>query len=438
MQLLIAFGHTAAPHDASFDAGASLQAEQDVGGISVAQRALRSAQLAGVTDVVAFVASARLIASLERDAIIATMRCRFVHLPELHLDRLDSTMWAETPGLNEEFLVLPGDRVITPALVRELIASKRALTLRSPRGEALGARLTAGHLEAIEAEGDLEALFDRLHIDSSVNNSPELLRVRSAQDARLAKRALMKTLRKPLTRNGDGLTAFLINRPISLSLTRVLLHTPATPNAVTFFNLLVGVYAGYLLSQGEVLTIALGALLMQVVSILDGVDGELARMKLLQSPIGAWFDSVSDDVIRVATIMGLGLGCYALSPDPSYLWASALGTLAILSTVFTLYRDLQGEANVSLNSAKWFFEEEGRRPGAWQNLLTLIGYILKRDTYTLALMALAAVGLPQLSFVSMLVGIAIITVTHFLQKASRALNPAEQESGALADEMSRA
>lgn len=432
MQIILALG-TSQDHTAQGELPGGL----DVGGLTLAQRALRSAQLAGVTHAIILTEDGELPRVLQRDHIINKMTCQVIAAPNAALDTLNSAWLTDLPGLQEEFILATGDRVLTPSLLGELVQATKAVVMHDAHGEAIAARLTPGHLEAIDVCGSLDELGEALHIAHRTIKSPELMHVRTPEQALSAKRALLKTLRKPLTRNGDGLTAFLINRPISLSISKILLKTPATPNHVTFFNLLLGIYAGFMLASGEAMGIAIGALLMQMVSIFDGIDGELARMKLLQSPIGAWFDTVSDDVVRIATIVGLGVSCYKISPDPVYLWAMAAGCIAILSTVFTLYRDLMQDANVSLNSAKWFFEEEGRKPGMWQSFLVLSSFILKRDTYTLVLMVLAAIGLPQLALFSMIVGICIISSTHFIQKFVRLLKGREDEN-ALAEEMSRA
>lgn len=405
----------------------------DVGGLLLTQRALRSAALAGATHATVLLpATHELSQKLQRDHVLEPMQLAFVGEEPLALDGLRASALLDLPGLQEEFILLPGDRVLTPALLKDLSKRPGAAALLDESEQVIAARLTPGHLEAASHDElcDVTGLIDSLHITRrSVSNKPELMQVRREQDARVAREALLKTLRKPLTRNGDGLTAYLINRPISLTLSRQLLKVPVTPNHVTFFNLLLGIYAGYMLASGNFTGIAIGAFLMQVVSIFDGIDGELARMKLLQSPFGAWFDVVSDDVVRVATIAGLGISCYKMNPDPAYIWAVVGGTIAILSTVFTLYRDLRQETNASLNSVKWFFEEEGRKPGAWQTFLVILSFFLKRDTYTLVLMAIAAVGFPQLALFVMVFGIAIITSTHFIQKLVRVLKGQQAPEG---------
>src|SRR5690606_18321905 len=61
--------------------------------------------------------------------------------------------------------------------------------------------------------------------------------VSDGQTARAAERALFRSLRKP----EDGWTSRALNRPISLSLSRLLVKTPLTPNQVSLGILAVGI-----------------------------------------------------------------------------------------------------------------------------------------------------------------------------------------------------
>jgi len=57
----------------------------------------------------------------------------------------------------------------------------------------------------------------------------------------------------------------------------------------------IGALGVVLVFQGTWATLALGALLVQLQSILDGCDGEIARLKFKSSKIGEWLDNVLDD-----------------------------------------------------------------------------------------------------------------------------------------------
>ena len=56
----------------------------------------------------------------------------------------------------------------------------------------------------------------------------------------------------------------------------------------------------------------LGSLLVQLQSILDGCDGEIARLKFKSSKVGEWLDNILDDQVNVGYGIGLGFAAPAL------------------------------------------------------------------------------------------------------------------------------
>lgn len=51
-----------------------------------------------------------------------------------------------------------------------------------------------------------------------------------------------------------------------------------------------------------------GGILVQLVNIVDGVDGEIARIKHLGSPFGEILDSLSDRVVEIVLCLSIGYG----------------------------------------------------------------------------------------------------------------------------------
>ncbi len=112
-----------------------------------------------------------------------------------------------------------------------------------------------------------------------------------------------------LTKSTDGFLARHVNRRVSLFLTRRLWRFGVTPNMVTAFCLALGLGAGWAFSQGSgVAWGLLGALLFQLHSIIDGTDGELARLLHKESRSGFWFDVVTDNLTHAAVFAGIARG----------------------------------------------------------------------------------------------------------------------------------
>ncbi|MFH7859756.1 MAG: sugar phosphate nucleotidyltransferase [Candidatus Aenigmatarchaeota archaeon] len=124
------------------------------------------------------------------------------------------------------------------------------------------------------------------------------------QDLEKAKELYWKILRKNLIKPTDGPISKYINRPIS---TRVSLYlykkgVKISPNSVTILIFLLGLISTFILAQGKYV---IGGLMVFIISILDGVDGELARLKNETTAFGGFLDSVLDRYIDLMIILSL-------------------------------------------------------------------------------------------------------------------------------------
>ena len=105
---------------------------------------------------------------------------------------------------------------------------------------------------------------------------------------------------------GDGIVARLINRPISQAISGQLLRWPQIRpiHATSVTALLALAMAVCLLTGGQAGLIA-GTLLFQAASIIDGVDGEIARATFRSSRRGAMLDSLVDAAANIGFIGGV-------------------------------------------------------------------------------------------------------------------------------------
>ncbi len=63
-----------------------------------------------------------------------------------------------------------------------------------------------------------------------------------------------------------------------------------------------------------------GSLLFLLCIIVDGVDGEIARLKLQATSFGHYLDIITDNIVHVAIFVGIALGLYRDSGQPEYFW----------------------------------------------------------------------------------------------------------------------
>jgi phosphatidylglycerophosphate synthase len=128
-------------------------------------------------------------------------------------------------------------------------------------------------------------------------------------------------------------------RRISLYVTRLLVATPLSANAVTFLMIPVGLIAGLVLSLPG-LAAALGAaLLAQLWLLLDCCDGEVARWRQTFSPKGPYLDALAHYTIEAALPAGLGIRA-----DGG--WDSIGGWTALGLTVSVLVLILKAETTL--------------------------------------------------------------------------------------------
>ncbi len=117
-----------------------------------------------------------------------------------------------------------------------------------------------------------------------------------------AEQALLTQLRdKP----NDGPVARHLNRPLSMRISQRLVQHNITPNQISLFSFLCSVLAAGLFALGGYFTLLLGGLLAQFASIVDGCDGEVARLKYQSSDVGGWFDAVLDRYADAFLLFGL-------------------------------------------------------------------------------------------------------------------------------------
>jgi 1L-myo-inositol 1-phosphate cytidylyltransferase / CDP-L-myo-inositol myo-inositolphosphotransferase len=175
-----------------------------------------------------------------------------------------------------------------------------------------------------------------------------------------ARRRLWQRVAKPR----DGVVSRLLNRKVSGALTRLIAPLPVRPNHVTAFNLLLAGCAAALMATGHLLT---GALAAQLYSIVDGVDGELARLKNQGSWFGAWLDNLTDRICDWMIITGAALSVATGQGSTPLAWI--LLAIALISNVAyrsgmdsllvsgSLRASAEGE-DMLARAEKWFRERE--------------------------------------------------------------------------------
>jgi phosphatidylglycerophosphate synthase len=256
---------------------------------------------------------------------------------------------------------------------RLYVDASRAAVVETDRPEAITA--VAGAEDALDR---LRAQFDEAALPPDPDGA---LPLGSAGDRPRAERWLLRSLIK----QNEGFMSRHFERRISLAVTRRLVTTPITPNAMTLFSIAVGLAGAPCFLSAAPAWQLTGALLFLAHSILDGCDGELARLKFLESRWGAVLDFWGDNVVHVAVFTAVALG-WALRTGSA--WPLALGAVAVVAT---------------LGSAALMFRRtaEDRVAGAWT--ARLVRALSNRD-FIYIVVALSAFGRAHWVLVAAAVG----------------------------------
>lgn len=139
--------------------------------------------------------------------------------------------------------------------------------------------------------------------------------------------------------NYDGIVSRHLNRRISGPLAHLAARTPLRPNHVTLFTLALAMATGGMIASGWNIA---GGLLIQAVSVIDGVDGELARIKKLSTRFGGVLDAVTDRYADAIMLAGMTVFAVRFEDRPN---AEFVGLLALAGALSVSYSRARIEAS---------------------------------------------------------------------------------------------
>jgi phosphatidylglycerophosphate synthase len=198
-----------------------------------------------------------------------------------------------------------------------------------------GGSIEVGSLGAI-LEGNGNAAGAIIQAASSflpfaLNGRPE---DREEAELRLARSVRVESLKT------DAPLARLVDRRLSWRLSYRLARTRVMPNHVTLANTALGFFCAAMLATTSYWMRLVGALLFVVSVTLDGVDGELARLRMVESEAGGKLDVLTDNIVHVAIFIGLMVGCYRVSHSTAYFYLLAILLVGFAVAAVTVNRAL--------------------------------------------------------------------------------------------------
>ena len=206
----------------------------------------------------------------------------------------------------------------------------------------------------------------------------------------------------------DGIVSRYLNRKLSTRITKLIIKSslPVTPNQMTLISFGISILTAFLIFINQLI---LGGIMIQISSIIDGIDGVLARAKGISSSLGAFLDATLDRVGDIAIILSVGYVVILSSiftPEISLIITS----IALSGDLMVSYIHARGEASL------------GKHPSKVGKLRGIAG----RDVRLLISAIFVAVGLPHfallfiglLSYVYVVVKVTEIYINYKNEKAS--------------------
>jgi phosphatidylglycerophosphate synthase len=146
----------------------------------------------------------------------------------------------------------------------------------------------------------------------------------------------------------DSVVSSHVYRPLSFYVSVPFVRLGWTPNQVTLLGVIVAVGGAALLAQGTYVFALIGSALCALQTILDYVDGNIARLRGITSHLGKFIDGVADTSVHVLIAIAIGVGLFQgedallsqLEPEVRswFLFLGALTALAMTMQAFLVFR----------------------------------------------------------------------------------------------------
>ena len=184
---------------------------------------------------------------------------------------------------------------------------------------------------------DLQDLLLNNALDSIISCSSESrhmgfpVYIPGSKDVEIQKPEDFKILHEAQMRNSglhhDSVITRILSRPASRVLTRLFLNTSISPNQITLISFFLGLISAFLFSRGYYESSVIASVLLVLSTWVDGADGEIARLKFMESDIGKKLDLYCDNIIHFLVFTAIGYGVFLKTSETLFLYLGSLAGL---------------------------------------------------------------------------------------------------------------
>jgi CDP-L-myo-inositol myo-inositolphosphotransferase len=202
-----------------------------------------------------------------------------------------------------------------------------------------------------------------------------------------AERALIRSLGKPT----DGFVSRHFNRKISTRISSLLVKTPLTPNQLSISTMFICFVAAWFVSAGDYPGLAIGGVIFQFASIVDGCDGEVAKLKFQGSQFGEWVDTIADNISYLVFFSAYMYGMFQFSGDERVFTVGwlALGSIVVAVSMVYVYLRSSGSGSIVSFAQAFSNEVPVEKRGWFHRFSERIKFASRRDYFAAMFCVLA-------------------------------------------------
>ena len=291
--------------------------QRDFAGIKMLERLILTLQRAGLSEIT--ILSQKSVGNIRektKENMANDPRFKVEITWHEQTENKDQKIWQHIQSLigSQNFLLMNGNMVVTATTIQDFIEQSikegvfeqdKIVGLEGPQIKLGNIFLSpSSKLEALknyiknpntQGLGNVLSLDGPKHFAKLVEDEPS---------ARQTERNFINLHKHHYSQFMD----FWVSSYFSLKISSLLVRTSITPNAVTLLGLLIGLFAAWQFSQGDYWGGLLGGLAFVGTAIWDCCDGDVARLKFMESDFGDTLDTTCDNLNNVFAFTGIMIG----------------------------------------------------------------------------------------------------------------------------------
>lgn len=144
----------------------------------------------------------------------------------------------------------------------------------------------------------------------------------------------MKPKLEKMRKKRENPLAKVTYRKISERITPLIAKTSITPNQLSLISVITSLISGIFFALGTWNYLIFAFVFLQLTSLIDHLDGNLARYTDKCTVFGKWADEITNKIHKLFFLLGAAIGVFRTTNNPLYL---ILGSISLFNWFFSAY-----------------------------------------------------------------------------------------------------